>query len=427
MALPGERTDGHDHLEEARERGACLAVVSRPVPDSSLPQCLVSDTRKALLDLARPVLLAHRKAGHRLVALTGSAGKTTTKELIRVALGESLLPHATRANENNEIGVPLTLLSWPADSEVCVLEAGVRKSGDIDALAPLLESDVGIVTSIGPGHLEYLRTVEEVWAEKSKLLGRVVPKGVRIVPAPVREMFSDDPLFRTGPSRLLVADLDGVSEQRKGYVSGRIVSGPSGLTLELVKSGVSLLLPRPSRALAWCTFLALLAVDALGGDAGEAASRLAKFDGLPGRLQRVRVPGSPLFLLDHYNANPASMEEALSWLGQEISMTGGRGFAVLGDMLELGEESGPYHEKMGEQAAALPLVSLWYKGEQRRAFERGFSRAGGDLSKVRSADTFEADMSAGRGPLPADVLLVKASRGMHLETVILPLTGKGMP
>jgi UDP-N-acetylmuramoyl-tripeptide--D-alanyl-D-alanine ligase len=424
VALPGTRTDGHDYLEEVRKKGALLAVVTRPVPQSSLPQLLVSDPLLAIREMGRLALEAHREAGHRLVALTGSVGKTTTKELLRLALSPAGKTHGTRANENNEIGVPLTLLSWPADAPYCVLEAGVRKVGDMDYLAPLLRSDIGIVTAIGPGHLESLRTIEEVWAEKSKLLRCVVPGGTMVVPGPVKEMFPEDSDRLARGKNLVVATL-----REGGKESGPTVawldSSPSGFVLHMEEGRIRIPLSRPSRALAWCVLLAILAVRALGVDLSRAAERIAEYEGVAGRMERRVLSSGLLVLLDHYNANPESMREALAWFGRELALRpGGRGFAVLGDMLELGSESGHYHEKMGGQAAALPIETLWYKGNERPAFEAGFVGAGGDLRSIRPAESFSDDLASGLGPSGRDVLLVKASRGMKLEEIIKPLIGE---
>lgn len=436
VALSGNRTDGHHHLEEARLRGARFGVVTRPVPGSSLPQVLVPDAMLALREMGRQALEAHRAAGHRMVALTGSVGKTTTKELLRLALSGTGKTHATQANENNELGVPLTILSWPPDAPFCVLEVGVRKPSDIDYLSPLLQAEVGIITAIGPGHLENLKTVQDVWAEKSKLLKCVLPGGTRIVAAKIVEVFSEDPLFRDRTRRLLVGRLLEEGETflplsgglEGGAVAiGRLESGNSGMTLCLdLPDAKKLRLPlsRPSRALAWCSFLALLGVIALSGDPERALERIAGYEGLPGRLERRLHPSGVLMLLDHYNANPESMREALFWLVREIDLRkGARGFAVLGDMLELGEESERYHEQIGGVAGTLLLEALWYRGTERTAFLRGFERSGGDAGRIRDALSFSDDLFSGRGPRKGDVLLVKGSRGMKLEEIIAPLIG----
>ncbi len=420
VALPGVRTDGHEHLEEARRKGALFAVVQRPVETTLLPQLVVQDTVLALRTLATLALEAHRKAGHRLVTLTGSVGKTTTRELVRRGLAPEGGAHASHANENNEIGVPLTLLSWPTDLRNCVLEAGVRKPGDMDYLAPLLQADVGIVTAIAPGHLEILGSVDSVWAEKSKLLREILPGGTRVVPEPVRRMFGSDPLFGD-LTRTLVAGAIGEGPSPPGTVTA-LLQGNPGMFLHVKEWGIDLPLSRPSLALAWCTLLALIALRSLGVPPAAGAARLAGYEGLPGRMERKTLSSGLLILLDHYNANPASMHEALDWLARErASRSGSRSFAILGDMLELGEQSAAFHEEMGKQASRTGVERLWYRGNERSAFERGFRTAGGDPDRIRGAEEFTEDLRRGRGPEGGDILLVKASRGMKLEEVVAPL------
>jgi UDP-N-acetylmuramoyl-tripeptide--D-alanyl-D-alanine ligase len=429
IAFSGERTDGHNFLEEARRKGALLAVVTHRVESSDLPQLHVPDPLLALREMGRLALNAHREADHRIVALTGSVGKTTTKELIRLGLSGIAKTHATHANENNEIGVPLTLLSWAPDAPFCVLEAGVRKVSDIDYLAPLLRSDVGIITAIAEGHLEHLQKISDVWAEKSKILRCVVPGGSIIVPEPVQTLFPDDPIFRTETLKVVIASLQTGEGMASGAGSGCILPAPSGLSLRIPdpksRKNIVVALSRPSFALAWCSLLAVLAVGALGEDMEGAAARISSYDGLPGRMERRLHPSGLLLLLDHYNANPASMKEALSWLGRELTFRpGSRGFAVLGDMLELGADRGIYHERAGEQAARVPIETIWYRGEERPAFEKGFVRGGGNPRQIRPADSFGSDLSQERGPSERDVLLVKGSRGMKLEDVVAPLIGR---
>ncbi len=418
MALRGARSDGHDHLPEATSKGAVLAVVERPVLSVQIPQIVVSDTTVALKEMAVLALAAHRAAGHRLIALTGSVGKTTTRELLRAGLppGES---HGSAGNENNEIGVPLTILSWSENCRWCVLEAGVRKPGDMDYLAPLLSSDIGIVTAIAPGHLENLGSVRDVWREKSKLLREVVEGGVRILPASVARGETMAMLLSDKSRHLKTVSLDG---DESAEFRGRLLESPGGLVLEVEKMELSLPLPWPSAAIGWCMLIALAALEEERIDLVAAAKRLTSYQGFPGRMEKRTHSSGLLLLLDHYNANPASMTEALDWLKRETGLRrGGNGFAILGDMLELGEESGAFHEEMGRKAASLKIKTLWYRGEHLADFLRGYLREGGIKESVRPASDFEKDLEKGLGPGSKDVVLVKGSRGMKLEEVVAPL------
>ncbi|MGC8528680.1 MAG: UDP-N-acetylmuramoyl-tripeptide--D-alanyl-D-alanine ligase [Leptospirillia bacterium] len=418
VALRGLRTDGHDHLAQALERGASLAVVERGNPDVNIPQIIVEDTLIALRKMGALVLAAHRKAGHRLISLTGSVGKTTTRELIRAGLppGES---HCSSGNENNEIGVPLTLLSWPQTARWCVLEVGIRKPGDMDILTPLLSADTGIVTAIAPVHLETLGTLEGVWKEKSKLLAAVVEGGCRIVPEEIRRRETKDPLFLDPARRLLGVSLDQFPE---ADISGELEMLEGKAVLSLRRPPLRLPLPWPSRALGWCALMALAALGSEGVDLALAAERISLYRGYSGRMERRRHASGLLLLLDHYNANPVSMSEALEWLSRERGLRrGARAYAVLGDMLELGAESHTFHREIGERAAMSGVEGVWYRGDQKPAFVEGFLRGGGKEFQIHDSSVFESDLQAGRGPGPEDVLLVKGSRGMKLEEVVAKL------
>ena len=415
VALKGVRTDGHDHLPQAEGKGAVLAVVERAVPEARCPQIIVHDTHRALRQMGALALKAHRRAGHRLIALTGSVGKTTTRELIRAGLppGGS---HGSAGNENNEIGVPLTLLSWPASTRWCVLEAGIRQFGDMDVLTPLLEADTGIVTSIAPVHLETLGTLSGVWREKSKLLRAVVAGGCRIFPEEVRAREDGDPLFADGSRRLRSVALD---SDRPADVSGVFLVEAGKMILSIPPLSLRLPLPWPSRALGWCALMALAALLDEDVSLAEAVGRISEYRGYSGRMERRIHSSGMLLLLDHYNANPASMGEALQWLARERSLRpGARGYAVLGDMLELGADGPHFHREMGERAAAAGITDIWYRGDQRPQFLEGFLSGGGRESQIHEASSFERDLKEGRGPGKDDILLVKGSRGMKLEEVV---------
>ncbi len=421
VALSGSRTDGHDHLEDARAKGAACAIVRRIVSSSSLPQLLVPDPVLALREMARLALEAHRDAGHRLITVTGSVGKTTTRELLRLGLMPEGGAHASRGNENNEIGVPLTLLSWAPDQRYCVLEVGIRKSGDMDYLSSLLSADVGVITAIAPGHLESLGTLERVWEEKSKLLRYVLPGGILVMPDSVRKIFGADPLFRDRTKKVVTGSLNEDGAFPDSIVAS-VRPAPSTLVLHVEEWGLDLPLSRPSMALAWCALLAILVMKELGVPPKVLPSRLAGYEGFAGRMERRQHPSGLLLLLDHYNANPASMREALDWLSRERTLREGtKAYAVLGDMLELGESTGKFHVEAGKMAARSGIERIWYRGQGREDFTKGYMEGGGDPTRVRPAEDFTNDWIGGHGPATPGILLVKGSRGMKLEEVVAPL------
>lgn len=438
VAIEGERFDGHSFLPEAFSRGAVVAMVSREIPGAG-PQLVVPDTLRGLQGIARAVLSRRFGEGKKLVTLTGTAGKTTTRELLRLVLGgENGHVHSNRLNWNNEIGVPRTLWEWPPESPEAVLEVGIRKPGDMDFLGPILVSDVAVVTSIGEGHLETMGSVHGVWQEKSRLLEYVRPGGTVVLPLGILERFSLAPFFQkqdlnivlvtmtlpeTNPDTVFLSPLPSGASVLEGRVS---VDGTGGwhLSGRLGTESFECLLPSPSSLLAMDALLALAAGRALGVPLSEGATRIRSFHSLPGRMQVSRTPEGAILLLDHYNANPLSMAGAFDWAfqiwkkeadrkGQELP---GKFLAVLGDMLELGEESASLHREIGTEASFFPFSGIFYKGHFSGAFREGFERGGGSPSIVQDIPG-ECNLPDGFFPplVAGDVVLVKGSRGMHLE------------
>ncbi len=438
IALEGERFDGHSFLSEAFSRGAVVAMVSREIPGAG-PQLVVPDTLRGLQGIARAVLSRRFGEGKKLVTLTGTAGKTTTRELLRLVLGGvDGQVHSNRLNWNNEIGVPRTLWEWPSSSPEAILEVGIRKPGDMEFLSPVLVADVAIVTSIGQGHLETLGSVYGVWQEKSRLLGYVRPGGTVVLPLEIFERFSQDPFFQkqdlnlllvamalpeTNPDTVFLSPLPSGALVLDGRVSVDAMGGWH-LSGRLGTENFECLLPSPSSTLAMDALLALAAGRALGVPLSEGATRVQSFRPLPGRMQVSRTTEGAMILLDHYNANPLSMAGAFDWAfqiwrkeGERIGNNGpGKFLAVLGDMLELGEESPSLHREIGVEASCFPFSGIYYKGRFSGPFREGFERGGGAPSIVQDIP-LEGDLPEGFFPplVAGDVVLVKGSRGMHLE------------
>lgn len=298
VALRGDAFDGHDYVGEAFRKGARAALVSRSV-EATGPLLIVGDTRLALQGLARAIVRKRFAEGKRLVTLTGTAGKTTTRELLCLVLSaEGRRPHTNRQNWNNEIGVPRTLWEWGEKDGDAVLEVGIRKPGDMDYLSSVLVSDASIVTSVGEGHLETLGSVEGVWKEKSHLLNWVRPGGAIVLPLDLLFRYPASPVFRERQRRFFFVELDpDPGDSARGPRS--VPEGSTILTGTLRKeeggkwilSGTtgpesfSWKMPSPSSILAMDALLALAAGNALGVSLQEGANHLENFSPLPGRMQ----------------------------------------------------------------------------------------------------------------------------------------------
>lgn len=436
VALSGEQFDGHDYVGEAFRKGARAALVSRVV-DAPGPLLLVRDTRLALQGLARAILRKRFGEGKKLVTLTGTAGKTTTRELLCLVLSsEGRRPHTNRHNWNNEIGVPRTLWEWGEKDGDAVLEVGIRKPGDMDYLSSVLVSDASIVTSVGEGHLETLGSVEGVWKEKSRLLNWVRSGGGIVLPLDLLRRYPSSPIFLDRQRAFFFVELD----PEPGDSTRSSLSVPEGSTVltgtvrkeeggEWTLSGTtgsesfSWKMPSPSSILAIDALLALAAGLALGVPLREGAKHLDRFVPLPGRMEEKRTPEGALVLLDHYNANPLSIRAGFQWCvdvwKKEASLScgePGKLLAVLGDMLELGEDSPRLHREVGRVAAECPFSAIFYKGNFFQDFRDGYRSGGGkDASLIHLSGT----PFSGREVFPVlargDVVLVKGSRGVHLE------------
>lgn len=436
VALSGERFDGHAHLQEAREKGACAALVERPISDV-MPQILVKDTRKAMLALAGRIIQKRRSNGGKMVVLTGSAGKTTTRELIRRGLSSVGVPVlASTGNENNEIGVPLTLWGWKSSEPYAVIEVGVRKRGDIGYFGDIVSSDCLVITSIGPSHLETLGTLSGVWEEKSRLIEKIREGGFLVLPEEVWEQFStpfqqawlDKRKIHLVLTRLNrdVASLPKSDEQSSlacrsmSYLEGSFRLKETGYFLQgnLLGDSFSIKMEIPSPELAMDMLLAMGVCGAFGLDLGKSAEEIGHYKGGSGRMQPIRSKNGVLYLLDHYNANPLSMEAAFSLVENyhRGEWSGGKVWGILGEMLELGEDSQMWHRYVGQKAARLSWVAIWFKGNHFESFLEGFVSSGGDPSRVHQIDGRSDPADRYRLVAPGDIVLVKASRGTALES-----------
>lgn len=404
FALPGASGDGHAYLTAAAGAGAAVAVVSRPDPGLELPQVVVEDTWQALFALTRHALDRIRP---RVVGVTGSNGKTSTKELLAAALGARYRVHRTQGNLNTETGLPLTVLAMPPDTQALVLEMGLQKPGDIGLLARLARPEVGVITLIGSVHMEFFSSREELARHKGELVAELPPVGTAVLNA--EDAFF--PLLASlTPARVVTFGLESgdyrVESYRPTFAGCRFTVGKVTCELKL-----------PGRIQAANAAAALAAAEALGVPTCEAAPRLSEVE-VPGRLRRFTTAAGYTVIDDSYNASPESMTgvfevvaEARPWLG-----AGARALAVLGEMRELGELAEAEHERVGRAARDIfDAVCVLDTGHGRQLA----GAAGG--TPVASVEAARAWLET--EARPGDLVLVKASRGVRLDRLVAILEG----
>jgi UDP-N-acetylmuramoyl-tripeptide--D-alanyl-D-alanine ligase len=406
VALVGDRFDGHDFVADALSRGAFGAVVSRPSPgDSNARLYPVDDT---LMGLGRLAAFRRSRLTVPVVGITGSAGKTTTKEMTAAALGATLRVHATPGNLNNRIGMPLTLLAAPDDAEVVVLEMGTNEPGEIRALTEIARPDVAVITTVGESHLEKLGSLEGVLDEKLDIL-RYIAEGGRCVVGDAPPVLAERARALCPRVRVVGWSEEADPADRPAHadvdVFGRYAfdwKGQHALTPMVGKHAVSNAL------------IALTVAEMLGVPAREAVRGLAEAEpgSMRGELQRI---GDMTVIVDCYNANPQSVRASLDVLEEQA--VSARKVAVLGSMLELGEQSDTLHDDVLADALARELDIVVATGDFSGAVERG----GHVAPELIVAEDWRVAYPMLSARLHGDeIVLLKASRGIALEGM-LPL------
>jgi UDP-N-acetylmuramoyl-tripeptide--D-alanyl-D-alanine ligase len=411
VAIPGERVDGGRYAADALRAGA-WGVLAAP---AWAHDAAATTDRGAVLAADHPVAALgalargwRRDLGADVIAVTGSVGKTSTKELIAALIAPHRTVAASRANFNTEIGLPLELLAAPRGTQVLVLELAMRGFGQIAELTAICEPDVGVITNIGPVHLEQMRSLEGVARAKAELLVGMRDGAVAVVPAGEPLL---DPYLRDA--------LQIVTFGPEGDVRYEDAAPGGGATPEryvVVAPGdrYELELPFHSRHNLLNTLAAVAAARAIGVRPGGRVD--VRFGALRG--ERIELAGGTTVINDCYNANPLSMRAALDDLAMQDPA--GRRIAVLGDMLELGPAEREHHTEIGAYAAASGVDLLIAVGPRAAAMLDTF---GGEARAV--PDAAAAARSAAELVGPGDVVLIKASRGVGLEVVAEALAGDG--
>jgi UDP-N-acetylmuramoyl-tripeptide--D-alanyl-D-alanine ligase len=414
FALPGARTDGHAFLEEAARAGAAAAVVSRALePGAAAPEALVQ-VEDPVGALGRCGRLARRKVPAKVVAVTGSTGKTTTKELIAAALGTRRRVHRTLGNLNNHLGVPLTLLACPEDAEVQVVEMGMSAPNEIAHLTELADPDVGLVTNVRPVHLEFFRSLDDIAAAKGELFAKLRADATAVVNL-------DDPNVRLQAERhagpRVTYGRDPGAEVRLEAVEDRFLPG-AALTVAHAGRTTRIDLRLPGAHSAENAVAALAAALAAGARVDEAAEGMRALEAGAGRGRIHALSQGIVVVDDAYNSNPAAVAAVLRTLA--ASRPSGRRVLVFGDMLELGREEATFHREVGRLAARAGIDLLVGVGARARDAVEEAARAGihGTAHEPDAATAAKAMPTRLR---PGDLVVVKGSRGVRLEKVVAAL------
>lgn len=410
IAMPGTIHDGHEFVNQAISAGASGLIVSRPV---DAPHVLVQDCARALQDLGRA---SRERSQATIIGVTGSVGKTSTKEALFVALNRCRpgKVHRSVKSYNNHTGVPLSLARMPREAEFAVLEMGMNNAGEIAALTRLVRPHLALITAIAPAHIENLGSEEAIADAKAEIFEGLEPDGIAIIP---NDTPHRDRLVRAARRHAdRIVTFGGGDADVHALHAVRADEGGSLVTAALLESELTFTLSQRGEHWVSNSLAVLAAIEALGCDIGLAGLALAEMGGLKGRGERhwIEVEGGKALLIDEsYNANPASMAATLKSLGSEVGVE--RRIAVLGPMRELGEHSHELHAGLAPSVVNARVDQLVLVGDETKPLEQAL---GGrvDIARVSNAD--EAANTLEELLRPGDAVLIKASNSVGLARVV---------
>ena len=410
VAMPGTVHDGHKFVDGAFTAGAAGAIVSTPVNG---PHVLVSDTFVALQALGRA---SRERSKATIIGVTGSVGKTSTKEALYAALDRNRpgKVHRSVKSYNNHTGVPLSLSRMPRDAIFAVLEMGMNNAGEIRALTALVRPHVALITAIAPAHIENLGSEEAIADAKAEIFEGLEPNGVAIIPndSPHRDRLVK--AARHYAERIITFGSGDADVHAVHAVSAD--GGGSLISAELLERELTFTISQRGEHWVSNSLAVLAAVEAVGADVGLAGLALADLGGLKGRGERhkVSIEGGEMLLIDEsYNANPASMAATLKSLGAERDVI--RRIAVLGPMRELGEHSDALHAGLAPSVLSANVDQLILIGNEMRSLERALS---GNAKAVCVDSVDEATDTLRKLVRPGDAVLVKASNSVGLAKLV---------
>ncbi len=428
FAIKGDRFDGHDYVGKAAAQGAAVAVVAEErlaaLGRLTVPLVVVSDVLAALEALGRA---ARARSAAGIAAVTGSVGKTTTKEMLARALGATGPTHFSPASFNNHWGVPLTLARMPADAAYAVFEIGMNHAGEIEPLVRQVRPHVAIITTIEPVHIEFFPDgIDGITRAKAEIFAGIEPGGAAI-------LNRDNPQFE----RLALLAIDAGVERVLGF--GENADAEARLTAldllpdhSLVKADilgreVRFSIGAPGRHLVQNALSVLLAVHLLGGDldlAADSLSGMAAPEGRGAQHLLSLAEGAALLIDESYNANPTSMRAAIAVLAATPPGPAGKRIAVLGDMLELGERSAEMHAGLAEPLLAAGIDRVYCAGRLMHAL---WEVLPSDMQGQYAETAEELDVILGDAIQGGDVIMVKGSKGSRMTPLVHRLTTRFAP
>jgi UDP-N-acetylmuramoyl-tripeptide--D-alanyl-D-alanine ligase len=414
FALSGETTDGHGFVADALSRGAAAAVVSRDVDGARGPLVRVPDTMTALVELGRA---ARHRSTARIASVTGSVGKTSTKDALRAMLSPQAPTSASVASYNNHVGVPISLARLPRDARYGVFEIGMNHPGEIEPLARQVEAHVGIVTNVGPVHIGHMGSEEAVADEKGCLFAGMAEGAVAVLN---RDSHHYERLAGKahdfGVSRIVGFGRSEAADAR--LISCNLQDSGSDVAALLHGRRIEYRLGAAGEHWVLNSIGALAVIEALGADVVKAAATLADVKASPGRgaRRRLKFGAGTLELLDEsYNANPVSVRAMLAVLARTEPQAGGRRVLALGDMRELGEGADAYHAGLADAVAASGAAQVFLCGPHMQALWQRLAPAQRGVHRPDStalAGEVAAALKAG------DVVAVKGSLGSKMKIVV---------
>lgn len=407
VPLKGEKFDGHDFIEMACAEGAAAVVSEREDENYPVPAIIVKDTRLALGDIAR----YYRKSlkNLKVVAITGSVGKTTTKDIIASVISRKYKTVKTQGNYNNDIGVPLTIFNVAEDTEAAVIEMGMNHFDEIDYLSSIALPDIGIITNVGVSHIENLGSREGILKAKCEIFNHMAEDSPKI-------LNGDDDMLVTVAGKyknLCYCGLNEFSDVHAGNVAEKGLEGIScTIYLDDNKMEIPVEIPIPGKHMVQNSMIAAAAGFMLGLNADEIKRGIECFRPTANRMDIFKTSKYTV-INDVYNANPQSVKAGIDVL----TACGGISCCILGDMFELGESAPKYHAEVGRYAVNRGIDCIVCIGElSENMYEGAVAMGGSEIAYFRTKEEFMEKMN---NILPEKAtILVKASRGMHFEKII---------